>query len=338
VIFSSAKPMANGAVTSFPPEFNPTVPGTYRWIAGFPGDANNNAFGPTTCNATGENVDVFAATATTVGASPEPSTSGQATTLTATVAARPGLGTPTGTVQFFEGATPLTGPLPLNGSGQASFTKSDFTSANHAITATYNPSTGSFFMTSTGSTTHTVNGATCTRGITGSVASVTANAGEYVCVVSANVSGDILARPGSSLVVFNSTVGGNLGGDGPTRFVVCGTGVSLNIGVQNATGWVLIGDSANDESISCAGNSVGLDISTNGNKAGTEIAGNSVNRDVFLVNTTGMGPGADDTTSTVEANRIGRYISCGGNAPPPTNNGKPNTVTPANRFYQCASL
>jgi hypothetical protein len=139
-------------------------------------------------------------------------------------------------------------------------------------------------------------------------------------------------------VVFNSTVGGNIGANAPSRFVICGTKVNYDIGVQNATGWVLVGDVNNDEGIGCAADSVGLDISSSGNNAGTEIAGNLVNRDVFLVSTAGAGPAADDTTSTVEANKINRYLSCGGNAPTPTNNGKPNTINPANRFYQCASL
>jgi hypothetical protein len=181
-------------------------------------------------------------------------------------------------------------------------------------------------------------GAACTRGVTGAVPSVTANAGEYVCVVNASVGGEILANPGSSLVVFNSQVNGNIGGDAPARFVVCGNKVALNIGVQNATGWVLIGDRNNDEGVGCAGNVVSLDISSSGNKAGTEITGNSLNRDVFLVNTTGAGPASDDTAPEVAANQIGRFISCGGNTPAPTNGSAPNTVTPANRFYQCASL
>ena len=46
-------------------------------------------------------------------------------------------GTPTGTVTFFEDGTPLTGSLPLDGGGRASFATNALPTGSHAITAVY---------------------------------------------------------------------------------------------------------------------------------------------------------------------------------------------------------
>ena len=54
-------PIASGPVTSAP--FTPTVPGTYRWVAGYSGDANNNPVADV-CNAANENVEVTKANPT----------------------------------------------------------------------------------------------------------------------------------------------------------------------------------------------------------------------------------------------------------------------------------
>ncbi len=76
-------------------------------------------------------------TTTALISSVNPSTVGQAVTFTATVTAvAPGSGTPTGTVNFFDGATNI-GSAPLNGSGQAALTTSALTQGTHPITATY---------------------------------------------------------------------------------------------------------------------------------------------------------------------------------------------------------
>jgi hypothetical protein len=72
-----------------------------------------------------------------VTSSVNPSDFGQAVTFTATVTS--GAGTPTGTVQFKDGATNLGSPVNLNGSGVATFQTSTLSAAStHAISATYN--------------------------------------------------------------------------------------------------------------------------------------------------------------------------------------------------------
>lgn len=82
-------------------------------------------------------------TTTTLGSSLNPSVIDQTLTFTATVAAvNGGAGTPTGTVDFTEGATTLAS-VAVNGSGQASFNISTLSIGGHTIVATFTP-TGSW--------------------------------------------------------------------------------------------------------------------------------------------------------------------------------------------------
>jgi ELWxxDGT repeat protein len=83
-----------------------------------------------------------AATSTALTSSPHPSVFGQAVFFTATVLAlAPGGGTPTGTVDFKEGATDLTpGGIALSG-GRATFLTAALAVGQHTITATYGGST-----------------------------------------------------------------------------------------------------------------------------------------------------------------------------------------------------
>jgi Bacterial Ig-like domain (group 3)/Kelch motif/Galactose oxidase, central domain len=75
----------------------------------------------------------------TVVSSAEPSVFGQSVTFTATVSTvSPATGTPTGTVQFMEGATPIGALQTLNSSGKASVSTSTLSVAAHSITAVYN--------------------------------------------------------------------------------------------------------------------------------------------------------------------------------------------------------
>ncbi|HEY6471929.1 MAG TPA: Ig-like domain-containing protein [Acidimicrobiales bacterium] len=97
-------------------------------------------------------------TTTTVTTSVSPSVSGQAVTFAATVSANaPGAGSPTGTVTFSDGATPLAtvNLAVVGGSDQASLTTSALSVGTHAITATYNGDDN--FVTSNDSLTQTVN-------------------------------------------------------------------------------------------------------------------------------------------------------------------------------------
>ena len=109
-----------------------------------------------------------AATTTGVTSSANPSVFGQPVTFTATVSTA-GLGTPSGNVQFFDGATPIGAPVALNVSGQAQFTTSALTVGNHTITAQYAGDVPNGFNASTGALTgnpQVVNKAGTTSGLT----------------------------------------------------------------------------------------------------------------------------------------------------------------------------
>jgi hypothetical protein len=84
-----------------------------------------------------------------VAMSPNPAAYGASVTVTATVA---GLGSvPTGTVQLYDGATPLS-TATLNSSGAASYVSTTFSVGAHTITATYSGDTDYDTAASTGST------------------------------------------------------------------------------------------------------------------------------------------------------------------------------------------
>jgi hypothetical protein len=73
-----------------------------------------------------------AATTTTLASSANPASSGQSVTFTATVAGN----SPTGSVQFRDGATNLGGPVALAG-GVATLTTSSLSAGSHSISAVY---------------------------------------------------------------------------------------------------------------------------------------------------------------------------------------------------------
>ncbi len=117
-----------------------------------------------------------ASTTTACAASVNPSVYGQSVTFTATVGVvAPGSGTPTGTVAFEEGTTTLNTET-LGVSGTVSFTTSALAVGSATITAVY--SGDSNFVTSTSSTTETVNHAGTTTDLLASP--TTANAGQTV--------------------------------------------------------------------------------------------------------------------------------------------------------------
>src|SRR5207244_1932915 len=97
-----------------------------------------------------------------------PSVFGQSVMFTATVSAvAPGAGTPTGTVQFRDGAANLGSPVTLTG-GSASFSTSALSVGGHSITAVY--SGDASFNTSTSAVlTQTVNKANTSTTVTSSV-------------------------------------------------------------------------------------------------------------------------------------------------------------------------
>jgi hypothetical protein len=95
--------------------------------------AGNGTYLPS-AGADTQTVNAAAGTTTALTVAPNPAPQGQPVTLTATVTSS---STPTGTVTFFDGATPI-GTSNLNGSGVATLTTSTLAAGSHSITATYN--------------------------------------------------------------------------------------------------------------------------------------------------------------------------------------------------------
>ncbi|HMG72356.1 MAG TPA: Ig-like domain repeat protein [Pyrinomonadaceae bacterium] len=92
---------------------------------------------------------------TLLSSSPNPSSLGQTVSITAIVTGAPSAaGTPTGMVTFRDGVNVI-GQVPLNSSGVASITKSNFSAGSHSITAIYASDTR--FAASTGSSMVLVN-------------------------------------------------------------------------------------------------------------------------------------------------------------------------------------
>jgi hypothetical protein len=97
----------------------------------------------------------------TLTSSLNPAMAGQSVTFTAQLTAASG--TPTGAVQFLDGAT-LLSTQTVSGSGSAAFTTSSLTIGSHTITANYQP-TG-IFGASTASLTQVINGDTTSTALT----------------------------------------------------------------------------------------------------------------------------------------------------------------------------
>src|SRR5208283_4507207 len=112
-----------------------------------------------------------ASTTTSLTSSANPSVVGQTVTYTATAApVAPGSGTPTGTMEFFSGATPITGctAVAVNGSSTATCAVTYTGPATNSITATYSGDAN--FSTSTSSAlSQVINKASTTTSLSSSV-------------------------------------------------------------------------------------------------------------------------------------------------------------------------
>ena len=107
-------------------------------------------------------------TTTALVSGTNPSVSGKSVTFTATVTTvAPGLGSPTGTVNFLDGATPLASNVALNGAGVATFTTTSLSIGTHSITAVYS-SDANFNASTSPAVSQVVNKASTTTALTSS--------------------------------------------------------------------------------------------------------------------------------------------------------------------------
>ncbi|HKF21440.1 MAG TPA: Ig-like domain repeat protein [Candidatus Angelobacter sp.] len=138
-------------------------------------------------------------TATTVSSSQNPQAAGQPVTFTATVSAvAPGGGTPSGTVTFLDGGTPIVSGT-LSG-GIVTFTTSALTVGNHTITTNYGGDGGGF-IGSTGSLTGNPQVITS---ITGTATTLAASQGTITLGDSVTFTATVTATAGTAtgVVVF----------------------------------------------------------------------------------------------------------------------------------------
>jgi hypothetical protein len=156
--------LVNGAATA--PSDSALVPGMYTISATyFNSDGNyaGSGAGGSSVNSATQVVKPDPTT-TVLGADVNPTVSGQTVTFTATVSANaPGAGTPTGTVTFFDGATPI-GSGTLNAADQVTTSLSSLSVGTHAISANYGGDPD--FVTSNGSLTQIVNQASSLTTVT----------------------------------------------------------------------------------------------------------------------------------------------------------------------------
>ncbi|HEX7925754.1 MAG TPA: Ig-like domain repeat protein, partial [Bradyrhizobium sp.] len=134
--------------------------GSHTITATYNGDTNGN-LASTSPPLT--QIVTLAPTTTSLVSSANPSTPGQSVTFTATVS---GSGSPTGTVQFKDGATNLGAAVTLAG-GTASFTTSSLSTGGHSITAVYGGDSNN--GTSSGGLTQTVGPTTTSTSVTSSL-------------------------------------------------------------------------------------------------------------------------------------------------------------------------
>lgn len=173
----------------------------------------------------------------------------------------------------------------------------------------------------------------CTTTITGTVASVNVPGGGVTCLNGATVNGAVTVQPGGSLVLNGARVAGGITSHGSTGIRICGSQIRSSVGggtavdVTGTVGPVVIGDGT----AACARNDIVGGVSLDGNHQ-VELDTNRVSGAVSVVNTSGSA-----SAPIVAANQVTATLDCAGNAPAPTNEGRPNTVLGA-RTGQCAAL
>ena len=153
----------------------------------------------------------------------------------------------------------------------------------------------------------TINGGSFTTAgtVTGNV---TENAGSLVLQPSAAVGGNVQVSGGSTFSLGPSVaIGGNLQiqqlSGGLPQSTVCGTSIKGGLTVQNNLSPIAVG--ANNPS-TCAGNTVGNDLSAQNNSAALSIDDNTVGGNLTVQNNT-------PSTVDVSGNHVAKNLTCQGN-------------------------
>ncbi|WP_369185345.1 FG-GAP-like repeat-containing protein [Streptomyces sp. Y1] len=276
-----------------------------------------------------------AAVVTTLDSSADPAPFGSPVTFTDTVCpAPPSTGpaaAPTGTVTFADGGTTLgTGRLAPGGGTNCSSTQiswSHLLPGTHTVTAQYSGD-DDYLPGAVESRSQQIG---CERTITGPAGSVVAT-GPSTCLVDATADA-VVAEPGAALFVTRSTVG-SLVSHGAAFLGVCASTVTGSVEVDGSSGFVAIGDPVDE---GCAGNRIDGSVVLTDNAGGLALVDNRIGGSTVVDGTSGAGPFPHDDRARIAANTIAGSLACSGNTPPPSDDGRPDTVS-GPRTGQCEKL
>ncbi len=157
------------------------------------------------------------------------------------------------------------------------------------------------------------------------------------------VSGNVTVAPGATLAIFGATVNGN---------VTMASGTTLETGFGATVNGNVLSQDANLIEIG-EGSRFGANLSLVGTTGSIEITNSIIGGNLTIAETTGLsilvflntvgtnvvlsGNNVTSSEDSLIANTIAGSLTCVDNAPPPTNNGSPNTVG-GRKVGQCAGL
>jgi len=168
-------------------------------------------------------------TTTKVSSSANPSVYGQSVTFTATVkAASPGSGTPTGSVEFYDGSTDL-GSGTLDGTSTATFTVSTLSIGTHSITGIYSGN-GNFTTSTSSAVSQKVNQASTTTALASSAnPSTSGQAVTFTATISVSSPGS--GTPTGTVTFYNGST--SIGTGSVSGGVATFTISSLSVGTHS---------------------------------------------------------------------------------------------------------
>jgi hypothetical protein len=142
----------------------------------------------------------------------------------------------------------------------------------------------------------------------------------------------VTVQPGGSVVINGARINGGVVSNGATGVRICGSQIRNASGgpavsVAGTVGPVVVGDGTP----ACARNDIIGLVTLDGNHA-VELDTNRVSGSVSVANTAGS-----PLAPVVAGNQITGNLTCTNNVPPPTNEGRPNTVL-GTTSGQCAPV
>jgi large repetitive protein len=296
--------------------------GTHTVTATYASSDGNFAGSPGTLD--GRQVVNRASSTTALASSANPSTFGRAVTFTAAVTAKaPGVGTPTGAVDFSDNGRPL-GAGVIGQGGRATVTTASLIGGGHTISATYRGDT--HLLASAVSLGQSV-GCTVITGTHNGAVTVT----QATCLQGATLNAGVTVSAGGSLLIDHSRVTGPIVSDRAAAVRICASSTDGIVSLTRTSGFVLLGDGADNDDVGvapCGGNAIRGVVNVASTSGSVELGGNTVTGTISLSGSTG-------SAAEVEGNRLTGALFCTGNSPAPNDGGETNLAVA--RLGQCGS-